>query len=187
MSATLDEDAFSAYFGCCPVLRVPGRMFPVQLHYNDDADRLIRTRRRLASDTDFDATEIHLDGDDVRGPSRVVTSGRGRSRLGPGPVDADRIVQLICSIVHCYFSPPTTAASSSLSAVAETAPQVSTGDAILVFLPGIEAIREVETQLRRCTRHQLVFGMDLSQLDVSFLCMSRPTRPLNTHLYSIRF
>ncbi|KAJ9066111.1 hypothetical protein DSO57_1012746 [Entomophthora muscae] len=33
MSATVDANAFSAYFGNCPVLHVPGRTFPVQVHY----------------------------------------------------------------------------------------------------------------------------------------------------------
>jgi HrpA-like RNA helicase len=170
MSATLDEAAFSAYFGGCPVVRVPGRMFPVQVHYNDDVDRLIRTRRPLSLTLGPDATsEASPDADcskKAEGVLPVPGAGRGRGRLGPGPVDAERVVELICSIVHSY-SPPPSATTPSSSAVGEDGAHVSTGDAILVFLPGIEAIREVKSQLRRRTRHQLVFGMDMSQLDVS--------------------
>ncbi|KAI0244562.1 hypothetical protein L0F63_007015 [Massospora cicadina] len=33
MSATVDAHAFSTYFGNCPVLQVPGRTFPVQVHH----------------------------------------------------------------------------------------------------------------------------------------------------------
>jgi ATP-dependent RNA helicase DHX8/PRP22 len=33
-SATLDAPRFSAYFGGCPVLRVPGRVFPVDLYHS---------------------------------------------------------------------------------------------------------------------------------------------------------
>ncbi len=35
-SATLDGERFSAYFGDCPVLTVPGRVYDVQLVYSRD-------------------------------------------------------------------------------------------------------------------------------------------------------
>lgn len=37
MSATLDAEKFSSYFGGCPVLQVPGRTFPVDVRYLEDA------------------------------------------------------------------------------------------------------------------------------------------------------
>lgn len=37
MSATLDADKISNYFGGCPYLAVPGRTFPVQVNYLEDA------------------------------------------------------------------------------------------------------------------------------------------------------
>ena len=37
MSATLDAEKFSNYFGGCPVLQVPGRTFPVEVRYLEDA------------------------------------------------------------------------------------------------------------------------------------------------------
>ena len=37
MSATVDADRISAYFGGCPTVSVPGRTFPVNLHYLEDA------------------------------------------------------------------------------------------------------------------------------------------------------
>ncbi|RXK37048.1 hypothetical protein M231_05636 [Tremella mesenterica] len=37
MSATLDSDKLSNYFGGCPILSVPGRTFPVQVRYLEDA------------------------------------------------------------------------------------------------------------------------------------------------------
>ncbi|XP_059520899.1 ATP-dependent RNA helicase DHX30 isoform X1 [Myotis daubentonii] len=36
MSATGDNERFSRYFGGCPVVKVPGFMFPVQEHYLED-------------------------------------------------------------------------------------------------------------------------------------------------------
>lgn len=37
MSATLNADVFADYFGNCPVLNIPGRTFPVQEFYLEDA------------------------------------------------------------------------------------------------------------------------------------------------------
>jgi HrpA-like RNA helicase len=37
MSATLDSEKISEYFGGCPVLKVPGRTFPVKVGYLEDA------------------------------------------------------------------------------------------------------------------------------------------------------
>lgn len=37
MSATLDAEKISAFFGGCPYLAVPGRTFPVQVNYLEDA------------------------------------------------------------------------------------------------------------------------------------------------------
>jgi ATP-dependent RNA helicase DHX29 len=37
MSATLDAEKISAFFGGCPFLSVPGRTFPVQVNYLEDA------------------------------------------------------------------------------------------------------------------------------------------------------
>lgn len=37
MSATLDADKISNYFDGCPVLQVPGRTFPVEVQYLEDA------------------------------------------------------------------------------------------------------------------------------------------------------
>ena len=37
MSATVDAEKISAYFGGCPTLHVPGRTFPVDVFYLEDA------------------------------------------------------------------------------------------------------------------------------------------------------
>uniref|UniRef100_UPI00359015E6 putative ATP-dependent RNA helicase DHX57 isoform X2 n=1 Tax=Myxine glutinosa TaxID=7769 RepID=UPI00359015E6 len=36
MSATIDAGLFSNYFGCCPVVQVPGHTFPVKRYYLED-------------------------------------------------------------------------------------------------------------------------------------------------------
>lgn len=37
MSATVDAEKIAGYFGGCPILRVPGRTFPVDVRYLEDA------------------------------------------------------------------------------------------------------------------------------------------------------
>ena len=37
MSATVDAEKISEYFGGCPTLHVPGRTFPVDVQYLEDA------------------------------------------------------------------------------------------------------------------------------------------------------
>lgn len=37
MSATVDADKISNFFGGCPTLHVPGRTFPVDVRYLEDA------------------------------------------------------------------------------------------------------------------------------------------------------
>jgi len=37
MSATVDAEKISEYFGGCPTLHVPGRTFPVDIRYLEDA------------------------------------------------------------------------------------------------------------------------------------------------------
>jgi ATP-dependent RNA helicase DHX29 len=40
MSATVDSQKISHYFGGCPVVHVPGRTFPVDIKYLEDAVEL---------------------------------------------------------------------------------------------------------------------------------------------------
>lgn len=37
MSATLDAEKIAEYFGGCPTIHVPGRTFPVDVRYLEDA------------------------------------------------------------------------------------------------------------------------------------------------------
>lgn len=56
MSATVDADKISNFFGGCPTLHVPGRTFPVDVQFLEDAVEFTRwsisenspyTRRRM--------------------------------------------------------------------------------------------------------------------------------------------
>lgn len=83
-SATLDGDRFSAFFDRAPVLRIPGRLHPIDLRYRppeeDDADlpRLIAdTVDELAAETEGDIL-VFLPGErDIRETAQVL-NGRDR-------------------------------------------------------------------------------------------------------------
>ncbi|KIK28427.1 hypothetical protein PISMIDRAFT_673419 [Pisolithus microcarpus 441] len=51
MSATLDAEKFSKYFGGCPVLHVPGRTFPVNVFFIEDA--VERTGWSISEDSPY--------------------------------------------------------------------------------------------------------------------------------------
>jgi ATP-dependent RNA helicase DHX29 len=42
MSATLDAEKIAAFFGGCPMLHVPGRTFPVDTRFLEDAIELTK-------------------------------------------------------------------------------------------------------------------------------------------------
>ncbi|KAI9144958.1 P-loop containing nucleoside triphosphate hydrolase protein, partial [Paraphysoderma sedebokerense] len=51
MSATLEADRFSAYFDNCPILDIPGRTFPVDVKYLEDAVEM--TSYMLEEDSEY--------------------------------------------------------------------------------------------------------------------------------------
>ncbi|CAN1229354.1 DExH-box ATP-dependent RNA helicase DExH6 [Linum perenne] len=59
MSATLDAERFSQYFGGCPVIRVPGFTFPVTAFYLEDALSILKSSNGDSSmqDTPNDLSE----------------------------------------------------------------------------------------------------------------------------------
>jgi ATP-dependent RNA helicase DHX29 len=76
MSATLDAEKISAFFGGCPFLSVPGRTFPVQVNYLEDAVQIaewhidetspfaIRARNARAGAKQLEWTEEGAKADD---------------------------------------------------------------------------------------------------------------------------
>ncbi|KAK4484325.1 hypothetical protein RD792_006902, partial [Penstemon davidsonii] len=57
MSATIDADRFSKYFGGCPVIRVPGFTYPVKSFYLEDVLSVVRsTEKSHLTSTNHDET-----------------------------------------------------------------------------------------------------------------------------------
>ncbi|KAI8377905.1 P-loop containing nucleoside triphosphate hydrolase protein [Radiomyces spectabilis] len=66
MSATLDVEKFSDFFEECPIFEIPGRNFPVEIIYNDDALRLSSLKPTFverAVDTAWQIHTTHAPGD----------------------------------------------------------------------------------------------------------------------------
>lgn len=140
MSATVDAERFSNYLGRAPVLNVPGRTFPVQVQYLEDALELTgytldQHGQEKITDLDDDPIELE-DQDDASATQKAVKdlrqySAKTRntlSQLNEYQIEFDLVVQLIGQIAVN----PTYAHYSK---------------AILVFLPGIAEIRTLNDLL----------------------------------------
>ncbi|KAH6667024.1 pre-mRNA-splicing factor ATP-dependent RNA helicase PRP22 [Plectosphaerella plurivora] len=136
MSATVDAERFSTYLGGAPVLTVPGRTFPVEVRYLEDAVELTGYSTGEGSQVQM----VDLDDDlDVVEQGPKTTVGNDLSHYSPRTrvalakmdeyrIDFDLIVQLIARVAsdpeYSFFS-----------------------KAILVFLPGIADIRTLNDLL----------------------------------------
>lgn len=144
MSATVDADLFSSYLGGAPVLNVPGRTFPVEVKYLEDAIELTGyTPANSVSDkmidldddpeADAEPTENNSTSQNLSGYSQKT---RGTlAQIDEYQIDFDLIVQLIAQI----------GSSSDLEFYSK---------AILVFLPGIAEIRTLNDFLLGDPRFQ---------------------------------
>jgi ATP-dependent RNA helicase DHX29 len=160
MSATLDAERFSEYFGGCPTLHVPGRTFPVEVCWLEDAveacnyvleDGSQYARRRnhrnfdmsnkarlAVAKTDGEDDEQFNDGEEEedRQNSASLKGGRYRAKTVSTLDRMDEYAvnhELIISLLeHMCFGPDHLQAYSA---------------ATLVFLPGIADIRRLNDML----------------------------------------
>lgn len=139
MSATVDAERFSKYFGGATVLNVPGRTFPVNVNYLEDAIELTghtvdkRAKEKIVN-LDDDEADISEPDSSLK-PELLKTlqqySPRTRnalSQMDEYQIDFDLITQLI-------------------SRIAVDPSYINYSKAILVFLPGIAEIRTLNDML----------------------------------------
>ncbi|KAH6644153.1 P-loop containing nucleoside triphosphate hydrolase protein [Boeremia exigua] len=140
MSATVDAARFSRYLNDAPILNVPGRTFPVQTQYLEDAIELTHyagsaedTRKNgNASGDDDDEITSEKSGIPSKLPGYSAATRNVLSTYDEYAIDYDLIVRLIESVAYD--------------------PQLSRySKAVLVFLPGIAEIRQLNDML---TGHQ---------------------------------
>jgi HrpA-like RNA helicase len=141
MSATLQESLFANYFQS-PTVYVSGRTFPVQVHYLPEILSLVAQGQSVVAKERGKLKDSRF--------SKVSSVDRLKMHIGRGneastlklpPFDAEIIAEVVIRIVQKF---------SKLSIVSATSTQqADTGDAVLVFLSGIQAIQKVERALRR--------------------------------------
>ncbi|KAL4916916.1 P-loop containing nucleoside triphosphate hydrolase protein [Aspergillus aurantiobrunneus] len=136
MSATLEANRFSTYLGGVPVLNIPGRTFPVETKFLEDAVEL--TQYRLSeneSNVAYDEDEDDADTSpgEISGVSTTLESYSKQTRETIQNIDEYRLdYQLIKRL---------------LMKLATTPEMEYYSKAILVFLPGMAEIRRLNDEL----------------------------------------
>ncbi|KAJ5151042.1 uncharacterized protein N7482_010294 [Penicillium canariense] len=137
MSATVDAQRFSTYLGGVPVLNIPGRTFPVEIKYLEDAVEM--TNYRLSEDEsntsiDDDPDEISDNVGDNAGGLQASLDGYSKQtketilKFDEYRMDYQLIRKLLLKIA--------------------TAPELEHySKAILVFMPGLAEIRRLNDEI----------------------------------------
>jgi ATP-dependent RNA helicase DHX29 len=147
MSATLDADKISAFFGGCPTLSVPGRTFPVSVHHLEDAVELARyhidesspyaVKARYASAKKLEWEEADdSDAESQEDPTKLSSTKYSASTvstvnlLDSRQIPYDLIVRLLETI--CI----------------ESVEYQPFSAAVLIFMPGLAEIRKLNEMLQ---------------------------------------
>ncbi|KAI0534078.1 ATP dependent RNA helicase [Xylaria digitata] len=138
MSATVDAERFSNYLGRAPVLNVPGRTFPVQIKYLEDALEvtgytLNQQGHEKMTDLDDDPIEDENDPSTTQKAAKDLRQYSAKTRNTLSQIDEYQIeFELIVQLIGRIAVDPT---------------YINYSKAILVFLPGIAEIRTLNDLL----------------------------------------
>lgn len=171
MSATVDARKFAGYFGGAPVLDLPGRTFPVEVGFLEDAVEAtndlagVKDKALLSQDEGQDLDDFY---ENEKGRPVIADPDKysGRTRHELSHMDEYRInYNLIARLAVCIASKPKYAKYSS---------------AILIFMPGIGEMRRlhnlllsVDTFARHWIVHLLHSTFSTEELERAF---ERPPR-----------
>ncbi|KAL1967815.1 hypothetical protein VTN77DRAFT_2504 [Rasamsonia byssochlamydoides] len=140
MSATVDARRFSTYLGGAPILNIPGRTFPVEVKYLEDAIEL--TNHRLDDRQSFSSLDDDDDGYSSDGP-RNDDVARGLRATLDGYSSQTRETVLKFDEYRLDYRLIT-----KLLARIATKPELSQySRAILVFMPGLAEIRRLHDEI----------------------------------------
>lgn len=138
MSATVDAERFSNYLGRAPVLNVPGRTFPVQVKYLEDALEvtgytLSQQGHEKMTDLDDDPIEDETDSSTTQKAAKDLRQYSAKTRNTLAQIDEYQIeFDLIAQLIRQIAVDPM---------------YMNYSRAILVFLPGIADIRTLNDLL----------------------------------------
>ncbi|KUJ11967.1 P-loop containing nucleoside triphosphate hydrolase protein [Mollisia scopiformis] len=141
MSATVDAERFSKYLDGAPVLSVPGRTFPVEVRYLEDAveltgfniDNGLHEKFQDLDDDDTEAADADLSDAAKAENTKALKGFSAKTRNTIAQIDEYRIeFELVTQL---------------LAKIATDSRLEMYSQAILVFLPGIGEIRQLNDML----------------------------------------
>ncbi|CAK7220363.1 hypothetical protein SEUCBS140593_004210 [Sporothrix eucalyptigena] len=138
MSATVDAERFSKYLGGAPVLNVPGRTFPVQVKYLEDAVE----STGYSHDQRVQEKNIDLDDDLV---DEVVETSSKPELLKSLKAYSNRTRNTLAQMDE--YQIPFELIVQLIAQIATSEQYIKYSQAILVFLPGIAEIRTLNDML----------------------------------------
>ncbi|KAL8690220.1 MAG: hypothetical protein Q9218_004283 [Villophora microphyllina] len=153
MSATVDAVKFASYFGGAPVLTVPGRTFPVETKFLEDALEATNFSngdfpKGGPLNDDYDEADDSSPERTLPDPQTALKGYSARTRSTLTKFDEYRVnYSLIQSLLEMIATNPRYIAFSK---------------AILVFLPGIAEIRRLNTMLT--SHNAFSFGWHIHSL-----------------------
>lgn len=139
MSATVDTQRFSAYLNNAPVLDMPGRTFPVEVKYLEDAIELTKHR------PDDEQSSPSADDSDEPSSERPATENSTRelrSTLG-GYTKQTRDIMLAFDEYRLDYK----LIVALLSKIATSPEMERFSKAILIFMPGLAEIRRLNDEI----------------------------------------
>ncbi|XP_038646834.1 ATP-dependent RNA helicase DHX29 isoform X1 [Scyliorhinus canicula] len=162
MSATVDSDKFAQYFGHCPVINIPGRIYPVEVFHLEDV--VEETGYILDKDSEY-----YQQGLDEEEEINLTVTGKGGRTFqhqeyfvkGTRPghnliLDPEKYSSRTCHAVQ-YMHPTKINIDLTLELInlfEKCAPFRAIHGAVLVFLPGLAYIQQLHDLLTTDRRFQ---------------------------------
>lgn len=150
MSATLDAEKISAYFGGCPVLAVPGRTFPVRVNFLEDAVETAGWRVEEGSQYAIRPRNMKVTAKQLEWEENADESDDEDSAQDPSKLSSTRYSAQTVSTVNLLDSRqiPYELIVRLLERVCFEDPALQPfSAAVLVFMPGLAEIRKLNDML----------------------------------------
>ncbi|XP_067889108.1 ATP-dependent RNA helicase DHX29 isoform X2 [Heterodontus francisci] len=162
MSATVDSDKFAKYFGHCPVINIPGRIYPVQVFHLEDV--VEATGYVLEKDSEYcqrfleEEEEINLTvtGKGGRTFQHQEYFAKGTTPGYNSVLDLEKYSSRTCHAIQ-YMHPTKINVDLILELInflEKSAQYRAVHGAVLVFLPGLAHIQQVHDHLTTDKRFQ---------------------------------
>ncbi|XP_048452932.1 ATP-dependent RNA helicase DHX29 [Rhincodon typus] len=162
MSATVDSDKFARYFGHCPVINIPGRIYPVQVYHLEEVVEETGyvlekdseyCQRLLEEEEEINVTVTGKGGKTFQHQEYLVKGARPENNL---VLDLDKYSSRTCHAIQ-YMHPTKINMDLILDLINfldKSAPFRAVDGAVLVFLPGLAHIQQLYDLLTTDKRFQ---------------------------------